>query len=447
MIKEQVPQLTLEMLKPDGRSASSDESYRARIRLEYGDAGQEFSESLLNGKPAGDLISEYRERIGTHFFNFLAHTFGIPVSETRVVYRDSRSVALGVVEGALKRILPRASNLFKDEVTTNSDEPIDFFYDLARAQNGQVTPRLEYDLRRHFILFNTDIELIAKSGNGQIGRDLADYQRLFDTRLYYRGLEGHDEEYSVYAYHDKETNRFLRLAGKWPRVPRGSERLLFHAYTARRIEGIGLVNTNIRQKNLEAATEKTLAKAHDPKNRGVINVDEVEDLAGFRWVALEEDMRRSGRSKKQREFVRDRVNSEIQASNRGVIIKPEDSVDSGRGQSKIVFGRDKIFSEGSTVPIENIFFAFGDFLDQEYEVGTKDPETEIYNGRSHRLFDLRRIKPILPYLFTYSIHRINTEAALLRRMEEVVEEIRYEAELTLIDDPRNALEHIRNGGR
>ena len=65
-----------------------------------------------------------------------------------------------------------------------------------------------------------------------------------------------------------------------------------------------------------------------------------------------------------------------------------------------------------------------DFLNTEHDVGLKDDDTGVYSGSAHKLYELRRLREVMPILFPKELYRINTDRVLAQRMETIANELK-----------------------
>lgn len=98
-------------------------------------------------------------------------------------------------------------------------------------------------------------------------------------------------------------------------------------------------------------------------------------------------------------------------------------------QADVKFKRIQVFIEGLHAPIEIKIQALRDKLMDDWHIGTKDPETGFYNGRAHRLYELRRADGVREFYSPEEItgERSNLNAEIGKTQEGIVFELRNEA--------------------
>lgn len=414
---EELPPITLGMFRPINRSRQAEQDYNGLIRFFYGEAGREFAEGLEEGRFSLLDVPAFRDRIDSHFFKAFADAYHVPSFATPVSnYREAQRIAREVVRDCVFSAFPNYSDdLFRNEITLESTSPTDFFFYLAQPEG----PIQDYERRRHFLLYNAGASIEAISGNGTLSLHLSDINRLFDKSLF----EPHSGQVTtIYANHDPETNEVREIYLEKPQEPLINGVLRTHTLTLRKVPDVGLVQTRVRQKNSASATRKMMGKADQAG--GVLNPRSVKDYMGFALIVLG-DGDPSVSSEAKVNLLRNRSERLLRTYRSIVRIEPDDSVDGDRGQAAIRFKRDQVYTADSPDnPLEIMFFRDLDYLNQTFEVGSLDPQTGFYNGRSHRLFDLRRRYLVIPHVYPKEIFGIDAQEALIVRMHEVAEAIK-----------------------
>lgn len=425
-MERDLPQITIEMFQPTGRSEGADSQIAGLLRRAYGKKGLSFFNATRKGlEPHAQL------GIATdgHFYGFIRQTYGLPEDiNPQVFYLRQQSHAIQVIEYVLGTALPgyRHELGLKNEVSLYSESPTDLLRLLAYPDDG-VNPTLKFELQRHLLLSHISASFNSRTLNGRLRTELSRVQMLLNRELY-GGRIGDGEDFDVYALHEDGTNSAVQVlvtarqyVSKQARdicgiQPEGYH-LKRHPFSLRRIgETDSLVYTNPRKKSDAASILKSLGKAVE--NGGVISpLSYVQDSLGIMFVAM-------GGESERGELV-ERATTVLQSHPSGVEEITEDHhVNQDRGQAGASdFARLYLKLTGISVPLELMFYTCLGYLNSEYEVGIRDAGTGIYPGRAHDLYELRRSLPVLPVLFPEEIYPVDTRVAVLDRMATVAEEL------------------------
>lgn len=413
---EQLPKRTLEMYNARGRSLEADAVYARWVRHFFGEPGLEFAEALRQGKLRSHQVEDFRDRIDTHYFNAFTNTYSVDGSITpKSAYLNAQEVALGVVRDCILKAFPRyEDDLLRNEVALRSPSPTDLYYYMVLPDQGELGA---YEVRRHFLLLNDSAAVDARSGNGNLAIPLSDINRLLDEELFERGS---GQPTTICADHDSQTNTVSRVSYVESEKPLPNAIFRKHTLTAREIEGIGLVQTRVRQKDLVSAVEKMLSKA--ATNGGVLDPGSVNDLMGFTLIAL--GGTDSISSQDQLDLLEDKTVDVLNSHRYVTEFKPDNEADRDRGQAEVRFRRLLVFLSDQPIPLEIIFYDALEYLNSISEVGVEDPKTGFYNGRDHDLYVLRRMYPIMPYVYPKEVYQRDAQAALVYRSHDLADQKR-----------------------
>lgn len=187
--------------------------------------------------------------------------------------------------------------------------------------------------------------------------------------------------------------------------------------TVREIPDVGLVYTSPRKKDDRIAIVKSVAKAL--KNGGKINMkDDVQDVIGMKFVLLEPSV--------QPVQLADRVVSVLASAfnHRLMKIENDDCAGLDHGQSAdIKFTRRQVWLADMPVPIELMFYDLENYLNSLLDVGIKDSEGGLYNGRAHRLLELRRALQAAPVFFPTEVYPLDLRRYFIDRSASIAQDL------------------------
>lgn len=420
MVTEQGPQITIEMFRPVGRSRQTEAAYEGLLRYYYGDAGQEFAQGLQEGRFNSSSVPLFRDRIDPYFRRIFARTFPHSADTTgQSSYLEAQRIARTMIKQNVNQIYPNFSDdIFANEVALESPSPTDFFYYLVKADDGDIA---RYERRRHFLLSLGSAEIDSVSGNGELARHLMDINRLFDDDLFIRGSR---RQVSLVAHHNVKTNGVKKVDFQKPKKVTDDVVLRDHRLTLREIEGVGLVQTRIRQK--DTATSLTKMLAYAAIGDGVLNSSKVKDYMGFTLIAFNGSGDGSSADSTKVDLLIEKVQNLLESTRSINKFEVDDDTGRDRGQGGVIFKRRQVYlSDMPEFPLEIMFYDGANYLTQSHEVGELDPKTGFYTGRAYKLYALKRIADLLPYIRPQEIYGGDPRRDLIDRMHEVAKEIRY----------------------
>lgn len=407
---ERIP-ITAEMFipEPEGRSAMQ------LTRLMSGFLGRGRLRLCRNMKAGGILSEDAAKKINIDVLNSLKGIYNLPDSiNLQEFYMQQQRQALGVRRYYCE-ILPEIAQSLegKDEISILSDRPSDLFRLLFRPPET-IDPTLAYEARQHVLLSHIAGMLNARTLNGRLSTVLYDVHRLFNNQLF-EGPEGTGKKVFSESFHDDETNEVVGFPNQQDRKP-PTAHLKRIPFTVRTIQNLGLVYTSPRKKDDRVATVKCIAKSLE--SGGTINIDDdIQDGIGLEFVSMDDHM--------TPEQIAERVGAVIESGSRKVanVQIGRKDVEKDRGQSS-EFGFDerlKIWFDGLPTPLEMTFFTLANYLNSKLEVGVRDPQTGLYLGRAHELYELRRARRVARVLF----HGIdNLDEAFINRSKFKAQDLR-----------------------
>lgn len=362
----------------------------------------------------GILPEDTADEIDKFVFGSLKRRYHLPDrTDLREFYLQQQKHAIDVVD-YFGEILPDVARdlELKDEISLLSDKPTDLIRLIFRPP-ASIDPVLAYEVGRHIYLSHISGMIHARTLNGRLRTRLSDVHHLLNEKLF-EGPEGAGEKYLLKSYHDDDTNEVVGF-------PDGSRRpLTAHLkvipLTVRRIDG-ELIYTSPRKKNDRVAILKAIAKAQN--NNGVINVDgDVQDPTGMMFVPIG-----NGVTPDQ---LADSVVSVIESDSRSKVEKVEDDqLNTDRGQSpRYKHTCRRIWFRDVPAPLDLIFQTRENYLNSILEVGTRNPETGLYEGRAHPLFERRRARKVESSIFPPKVYPIDIDTAFVNSSRLKAQELR-----------------------
>lgn len=411
---EIITQVSLEMFRPIAQERTSVIN-RQLLHLMGNFFGRKRLHVHLGIKTGVALPEEEPEVVDRHVFGSIKRIFHLPYqSDPQEFYLQQQKQAIGVV-GYIGRILPEIAEELdlKDEIGLLSDSPSDLF-ELLSKPSLDIDPTLGYEVQRHMLLSVVGGSINARTLNGRLRTVLSSVHKQFNASLF-EGPDGAGSSFVSESIHDDETNQVVGFPDQAQRVP-PTAHIKRIPFSVRKIPGIGLVYTSPRKKDDDNAVVKSLAKALN--NGGVVDINDVEDGIGMMFVLMDNNF-----SPKE---LADRIVSVIESGSRNVDrVEDDDKVGTDHGQSpNIQFTRRKIWFKEVPTPLELMFFNRKDYLDSRLEVGSRNYETGLFEGRAHELFELRRVNDVLPVLFPAEIYGVDFSHAVVKEMRLKAEELR-----------------------
>ncbi len=373
--------------------------------------GKDAISACMNLAPKMDLPTEVADAINDHFFEASRQIYNLPGSRTfsQSFYMEQHKGAIAVPE-YFGKLVPelKASFELKDEIKRFSDRPSDLLRKLSKVPPIEIDPTLAYEVRRHAILLYQLGIINSRSLKGRLLTVLSDIQNLLNQKLFV-GPEGHGEDALLQSFHDDESNTVVGFPDRGDRRPLTAH-LKALSLVVRRVDGMGVVLTGDRKKDDKVAIIKSWVKALDSGGR--VHIDKaVQDSIGMTFTLMDDSVK----PEELADLVVSVIQSGVEASlvskgsrkiPRIMEVEKDDFTDADHGQSpqasfKV---RRKIWFKGITTPVELIFRDRETYLNSELEVGERDPETGLYLGRAHDLFELRRALRVVRVPFPEEVY-------------------------------------------
>ncbi len=423
MRQVEIGSITTDWYKPWQKEERLSRSAISRLRVLAGFCGRDtlgLCRKLMTGEA---LSREVAEVLNINFFESSKKIYKLPKkTDSQGFYLQQNKGAVAAV-GHFGRLVPELASKWemKDEIADLAERPSDLLR-LLTSPSQKIDSVLAYEAQRHATLIYQIGMINARTLNGRLRTVLSDVNRLLNQKLF-KGPEGHGDTTTVKSYHDDETNEVVGFQDRGDRIP-----LTAHVkhieWTVRKTGEFGLVRTSSRKKDDSDAIAKSWAKARN--NGGIIHInDAVQDSIGREYALLDDSI--------PPEQFADLVVSIIQAaageeSDLWEIpkiskVETDNQVDASRGQAvrPSFNARRKIWFENIPTPIELKVSNRETFLNAELEVGTRDPETGLYNGIAHDLYRLRRDRPIVDVPFpqvVYPVDEYKINTAFVNRSKQ-----------------------------
>lgn len=378
----------------------SRESRRTRVALGRlmddfcGKGNQRFYQSL-KGTP--DFYERMRREIDMNVFHAVRDFYYLSKRKSlRDFYLQQGKQAIGAITAFYEDKWPelRPFAELKDEISSLSDSPSDFFWLLSRPSED-IDRTLQYEIVRHALLTIISGKINAVHLRERSHSTLSSVHNYLRRELF-TGKIGEGGYITVDSAHDDVTNEVVGLPEKGQVIPRTAH-LKRIPFNVRPSKDFGRVYSSHRKKRDNNVIYKAIADA--VSEDGVIKVDDVQDRLGIMFVTIEQNV--------DPRDLAEQVVSTIKNGPKPVKkVLPEPEADKNRGQSSGFRFDDRriVLFEDSSVPMELVFLSLKNFLNSEYEVGSPDPETGLYKGQGHKLFEIRRGLIVGKVLFPEDIY-------------------------------------------
>ena len=429
-----------ETSKPSIRLSDFEKDYREALgpHLDYltGTRGAAF----IKACDAGRINQTWRDGVDRLMLAAIERMYGLaPNGDREVFYRDSMRTGNKAVGYMLKYLFPEESATLAllNEVAIVSNHPSHAVELLAGTNND---PRLNFELQRAFMLGSVAADIRSRYHNKEVENVLLGLQSALDSKLY-DGPRGYTREERFRVLHDSETNEVLWVEGvdgfDQPKVVGGVEKM--YRQRMRPVDGVGLVMTNLRFKEPEAAVIKAFrTAAYRNKNNGrdIVSISDVSDLSGMMFVLKADGNHEGERVNTLVARVTDILRKSHGDSN--IEFSDDPSVNCDPHQKQPDWIRKQAHVAGSPIPVELEFFTEKGYLRTKKEVGVFDPDKRSYTGEAWELYRISRMTDLIPYFFPRSIYypdadNINLEDLAVQRLHSEAERLRLENRLLLPD--------------
>lgn len=307
----------------------------------------------------------------------------------------------------------------KNEMSILSDSPYILMKFLYMSPE-KIDPVLAYEAHRRSLL----LTICGRNNSMHVNeRSLSFLATLLAhfNRFLFEGPLGAGKNIYLKSIHDDETNKVVGFPDEGQQIVPATH-LKRIKLTVRSIGGTPVL-TSTRKKNDSRAVWKSIAEAQE--TGGEITTDPLKDRLGMMIVPMEPGVDPTS--------VADMVISSMESGvnfDGNVIriarIDNERAVGRTRGQAaNFAFDERRIiWFENFSVPLELAVLSRGNYLDSVLEVGEKDSETQLYTGKSHRLYGLRRDTKVAPTIHPNAVYDIDFSPFFIKKSEAISKELR-----------------------
>lgn len=294
--------------------------------------------------------------------------------------------------------------------------------------NGDTDARLKFEWVRKMLLAGVAREIEDRSLAYQIRSELHDVHTLLDEKLF-AGKIGQTWETTTYAVHKKSTNETKSVSDTYPMFIRPGHTVKKFTQESRYVEGVGYVLSSIREKTRESSILKTLRRAVQKREKS--GSDELDALSAVKdSMGLMFVVKGTMDSQELRvEVLKHKVLDLLQERYGEIIIHDDNENGSKQynGQTTHAnYQRLQVHVESLPVPIELIFYGEGSYINDTYNVGKKARKMKKYTGNAHTLFEIDRIRQVLPVIYPKTVE--GTEIKGYQDLaEETLQTMRAEA--------------------
>lgn len=367
------------------------ENDRAGIRTYFGYKGIE----TFNALARGERLSDYSQRvveINSYFHNALADIYRVRMEQASDLYRSGTDKANVLMRNFSTGLLVEQKEMFglRTEIQRKLS-PFDQVAVLAGVLEGEfdlpVDDRLRFQVKRQLLLAHTFAQIDARKLRQTFNRSHTMLIGALDRGLFVPMNGKQTINIDLQTKHDNKTNTFISEDAVAER-PVGSYHTKIHYVESRFIPNMGYVIFDSREKDDESAVLKALSKAE--KNGGGLNpCEDVQDQHGVKIVLLEFG---SNIQKEVATTLSGRVYDSITKQISVDRIEQDDDTNGDRNQSKRVkFTRLQVYSPWSETPNEVLLQGGEDYFNSDLEVGEFNPETHMYTGGAHELYEINRL--------------------------------------------------------
>lgn len=421
------PTIHIDMFSPAEKGAPYPKALEGLKGRFFGDKVGPLFEVVKRGSSKWD-IEDLKNRVDLDSWAAVGKTFGFSdLEQTAEFYLRQQKRANAVIEYITTVAMPgdKQRHSLLSEVATESDRPSDAIEWLAIAEGWESPARekLQQQVVRQLTLAGIAAGIQLRSRDTRTNTTFASVKKALTLGFYeYPGTK--DE--TVYSVHNNATNR-TESVGFDPDVLVGSDSHMKSSLLhVRSVNGVGRVLVEDRVKRDESAIIKAVAKAKD-KNEGWVKASEdVVDMMGVTFTVLEPDGNAIRAEKLENKLI-DYMRSHSVANGRilgrllGFI--PDDKTDPGRNKSVDYKARRlQAVIEGKNGEQTMTEFVIKEAIqgwDHKYMIGEKDPETGLYKGTAHPIYQVQRIIDILPLMYPEAIYGAGPMQAAMRRLDEV----------------------------
>lgn len=427
------PQLNLSMFEPTP-AREFGEKFGPLSNIYLGETVGPLYEAVRRGK-SWRTIERLKSTLDKDALGRLGSIYGYSdPEEAQRFYLQQLKHSNQAIELVVKTGMPAAAQQLSllSEVHSLSDRPSDTIEWLAMAGSfrSPYREKLEHQFTRQLQLAYISAGIHVRSRDDRVHTNLDNIKKALAMGFYEN--PGADPV-TVYSLHENDTNRTLAVDRNLMEPTAGTHIKVRRDLELRTVPGIGLVMIEDRKKYDPNTMIKALAKARN--NGGEITAGDIQDVMGITFTlvgsAAEGNSVENERKAEELEgsFI-DHIRSWEISRRLGKILGflPDNDVDSSRNKSPymqlhryhvIIAG-----SDGQDISVEVMFKNTLQGWDHRYMVGKQNPETGIYDGTAHDIYDVQRIIDVLPVLYPEAIYGNKPLEAAFQRLEEVAGNLR-----------------------
>jgi len=381
----------------------------------FGSVRELRDQGIIKGPLLESLQDERTsQRVNRWALRNYTRNYGLPgVAYGQRFFMDQQNTAFRVIE-RYKASIPALRGVLGLKNELRSDQPTDYYEWMNRPD---VAPRLAFEAKRGlalaFISGVSDVRDFRIPLEAEGGR----IQKHIDKEGVFAGLIGDGKPKVITAQFDDITNS---VVDSFSLNGTHEKRILTEV---REVEGVGATLTILRKKEAEVATIKSIWKAELDARKGVGTtirpMDVVNDHFGMLFMTLEDGA--------NIELLMEKVLGALFTYTRKMgQITPDFHTNGDQGQSgKLKLdGRLLTYFKGlNGNPFELMFFSKNNYLNSQFEVGSLNPHTGMYDGQAHELYELQREGIVAPRLFPDTHYRVRRafEHASQKKTEELLE--------------------------
>lgn len=429
MLEVEIGPIETELYKPGSLDRFFvDDSLLGRVTRRFcGGKTINLCRRMMAGGDSSGFSEAEAKTIDTYFFRSSRRIYNLPKEWTpQTFYSQSRYEAITAIQ-YFGLLVPELAEDFelRDEIAQLSDRPSDLLRLLASPPKS-INPTLTYETQRHAIVQYQLGMIKGRALNEGLRNILSDVQQLLNEELL-EGPVGDGEHVFLESFHDDETNQVVGFPDRNDRRPLTAH-LKRLRLVVRKIPEVGSVHKKPREKAWGPTIVKSWVKAL--KNGGAVHVnDAIQDSIGMRFVLMDDSVPPEQLADLVVSAIKSGIESRLESNHQRKIpniakVEKDDETGTDHGQStEINFNaRRKIWFDGIQTPIELIFYNREVYLNSRFEVGKRNPETGLHMGRSHDLFDLRKVREIVRVPFPETIFPVSDydlNAAFVNRDKQV----------------------------
>ncbi len=267
--------------------------------------------------------------------------------------------------------------------------------------NGNIDERLKFEMVRKMLLAGITGEIDQRSLTYNLRSELHDVHSLLDQR-FFKGKIGETHHTTTYSVHKRSTNEVIGVYDRYPWFIKPGYKVKKFTQQMREVEDVGYVLSSVREKTREASILKTLRRAVQVREeKGTDELDAlkaVKDAMGLMFVVKGT----MGSNEPRVNHLKEKVLALLKEKYGEVMVIPDNVNGAGEyatQKTQANYQRIQVKVESLPIPLELIFYGEGDYINDTYNIGKRDRRTKLYSGNAHKLFEIDRVRQILPVIY------------------------------------------------